>query len=129
MQEQVGTCVHRFCSVVITLLSFDYKDADQPSEAENQAQQLMKEKLPLYVVKCFIAAGFDTLEVIAEMNISNEAGNSIMQIENFISDEYPDDPEHVRGKKFPPGHKIRIQKFVTGVKQDSVETEEQPKKS
>ena len=72
----------------------------------------MTEKLLLYVVKGFEVAGFDTLEVIAEMNIGNEPGNSIEQIEHFIADQFPDDPEYQRGKKFPPGHKIRIQRFV-----------------
>ena len=76
----------------------------------------MTEKLPLYVVKCFEAAGFDTLEVIAEMNIGNEPGNSIEQIEHFITDQFPNNPEYQRGKKFPPGHKIRIQRFVEEVK-------------
>ena len=51
------------------------------------------------MVKCFEAAGFDTLEVIAEMTIGNQPGNSI-------------------GKKFPPIHKIRIQRFVEEVKQN-----------
>ena len=76
----------------------------------------MKEELPAYVVKCFIAAGFDTLEVIAKMNISNKPGNSIELIEQFISDEYPNNPEYMRSKKFPPGHRIRIQDFVNKVK-------------
>ena len=78
----------------------------------------MTEKLPLYVVKCFEVAGFDTLEVIAEMNIGNEPGNLTEQIEHFIADQFPDDPEYQRGKKFPPGHKIRIQRFVEEVKQN-----------
>ena len=78
----------------------------------------MTEKLPLYVVKYFEVAGFDTLKVIAEMNIGNEPGNSIEQIEHFIADQFPDDPEYQRGKKFPPGHKIRIQRFVEEVKQN-----------
>lgn len=77
----------------------------------------MKEALPSYIVKCFTAAGFDTLEVIAKMDVSDKPGNSIEQIEHFISDEYPNDPEYMRGKKFPPGHKIRIQDFVNDVKQ------------
>ena len=77
----------------------------------------MKKSLPSYVVKCFTAAGFDTLEVIAKMDVSDHPGNSIEQIEQFISDEYPNDPEYKRGKKFPPGHKIRIQDFVNQVKQ------------
>ena len=69
-----------------------------------------------YVVKCFIAAGFDTLEVITKMDISNKPGNSIELLEQFISDEYPNNPEYMRSKKFPPGHKIRIQDFVDKVK-------------
>ena len=72
----------------------------------------------MYVVKCFEAAGFETLKVIAEMNIGNEPGNSIEQIEHFITDQFPNDPEYQRGKKFPPGHKIRIQRFVEEVKQN-----------
>ena len=51
----------------------------------------MKEALPLYVVKCLTAAGFDSLEVIAEMDVSGDSGNSIEQIEQFISEKYPDD--------------------------------------
>ena len=51
------------------------------------------------------------------MDVSGDSGNSIEQIEQFISEEYPDDTEYARGKKFPPGHKLRIQKFVSNVKQ------------
>ena len=52
------------------------------------------------------------------MDVRNHPGNSIEQIEQFISDGYPNDPEYYkRGKKFPPGHKIRIQDFVNQVKQ------------
>ena len=78
----------------------------------------MTEKLPLYVVKCLEVAGFDTLDVIAEINVGNEPGNLIEQIEQFIAEEFPDDPDYQRGRKFPPGHKIRIQKFVEEVKQN-----------
>ena len=94
------------------------ESSTRASEAESDAHQIMTEKLPLYVVKCFEAAGFDTLEVIAEMNVGNEPGNSIEQIEHFITDQFPDDPEYQRGKKFPPGHKIRIQRLVEEVKQN-----------
>ena len=53
----------------------------------------MTEKLPLYVVKCLEVAAFDTLDVIAEMNVGNESGNSIEQIEQFIAEQFPDDPD------------------------------------
>ena len=74
------------------------------------------------------AAGFDTLEVIAEMNIGNEPGKSIEQIEHFITDQFPDDPEYQRGKKFPPGHKIRNQRFVEEVKQNQSRVTREGKK-
>ena len=72
----------------------------------------------MYVVKCLEIAGFDTLDVIAEMNVGNEPGNSIEQIEQFIAEQFPDDPDYQKGKKFHPGHQIRIQKFVEEVKQN-----------
>ena len=73
----------------------------------------MREKLPSYV--SFLAAGFDTLDVISQMDVTCQKGNSIEQIEQSISEEFPDNPEYVRGKKFPPGHRIRIQNFVEEV--------------
>lgn len=76
----------------------------------------MKEKLPSYVYKCFVAAGFDTLEVIAEMTITDGPGNSIDEIQQFISQEFPDNVKCGRGKKFPPGHRLRIKNFISDVK-------------
>ena len=43
------------------------------------------------------------------MNVGNESGNSIEQIKQFIAEQFPDDPDYQRAKKFPPGHKIRTQ--------------------
>ena len=43
----------------------------------------MTEKLPLYV----------EIDIIAEMNVGNEPGNSIEQIEQFITEQFPDDPD------------------------------------
>jgi hypothetical protein len=40
-------------------------------------QSLMRERLPDYIVKCFLAAGFDVPEVISTMDISDNPGNSI----------------------------------------------------
>ena len=54
------------------------------------------------------------------MDVRDHPGNSIEQIEQFISDEYPNDTEYKRGKKFPPGHKIQIQDFVNQVKQSRI---------
>ncbi len=68
----------------------------------------MKDALPPYIVKCFTTAGFDTMQVILKMDVSDEPGNSIEQIEQFISDEHPDLLTS-KSKKFLPGHRIRIQ--------------------
>ena len=50
---------------------------------------LMKQRLPEYVVNCFLAAGFDVPEVISAME---NPGNSITQIESFIAKRYRGDP-------------------------------------
>ena len=71
----------------------------------------MKDALPPYIVKCFTTAGFDTMQVILKMDVSDEPGNSIEQIEQFISDEHPD--LLTSKSKKPPGHRIRIQQFVS----------------
>ena len=85
------------------------------STAEGEAHHLLTESLPMYVVKCFTAAGFDTIDVISKMDVSTEPGNSIEQIEQYISNEYPDYFAS-KSKKFPPGHRLRIQQFVDSVK-------------
>ena len=46
------------------------------------AIKIMRTNLPEYVVNCFVAAGFDTLEVIADMDTSGEPGNSLQLIED-----------------------------------------------
>ena len=50
------------------------------------AVSLMKDSLPEYVVNCFLAAGYDVTEVIAAMDVSENPGNSIESIENYISE-------------------------------------------
>ena len=50
----------------------------------------MKDALPSYITKCFTAAGFDTVDVIMKMDVSDDPGNSIEQIEQFIAAEHPD---------------------------------------
>ena len=49
-------------------------DADKLTEA---AIMLMKRNLPTYICNSFVAAGFDTLSVIAEMDVSDSPGNSL----------------------------------------------------
>ena len=78
----------------------------------------MHTKLPEYVVKCMLTAGFDVVEVITSMDISNEPGNSIELIENFINQHYAGNKEYTLSLSpfaFPPGHRIRICKFVSDV--------------
>jgi len=78
-------------------------DDHQLSDVEKEALQLMQGALPLYVTKCFTAAGFDTVEVIKKMDVSDEPSNSIEQIEQFIAAEHPDLISS-KSKKFPPGY-------------------------
>ena len=79
----------------------------------------LQAKLPRYIVNCFLAAGYDTLEVIADVD-----DDCLQEIEQFISEQYPNDPKYTPTKipihtpfKFPPGHRKRIQKFVGRMKE------------
>ena len=87
----------------------------------NSLEQKMATHLPPYVVNCFLAAGFDTAEVIAEMNIS-KSGNSLQTIVNYINEQCPNNPmfTHMGNKvcKFPPGHKLRIKKFIEQIRNE-----------
>ena len=60
--------------------------------------------------------GFDMVEVIKKMDVSDEPGNSIEQIEQFIAAEHPDLISS-KSKKFPPGHRIRIKEFIDNLRQ------------
>ena len=94
--------------------------------ATEPALQLLKDNLPSYIVSCFLASGYDTLPVIAEMDASDGPGNAIQSIEDFINEQYPGDPLYTRGRKvckFPPGHRIRIKRFVELVKEKNREPE------
>lgn len=70
----------------------------------------MQTKLPEYVVCTFVAAGFDTLQDIAAMNVSNSPTNSLSVMKGYISKAYPSDPRFVITTlpsgmfKFLPGH-------------------------
>lgn len=105
------------------------KDEEEISyESRKQvAIKIMRTKLPEYVVNCFVAAGFDTLDVIADMDTSGKPGNSLQLVEDFINNEHPGDPKFSHGTtagstfRFLPGHRQSIAKFVQQTKQQEEE--------
>ena len=89
------------------------------SEKADDVLSLMRKQLP---VNCFLAAGFDVPEVISAMDITDNPGNSIPQIEGFIARKYNGDPRldpinPTVDFEFPPGHRIRICNFVHDIKE------------
>ena len=56
---------------------------------EDKALMEMQEKLPKYVVDSFVAVGFDTLEVISE--IDTKSSNGLDEIEQFVTTECKQD--------------------------------------
>ena len=89
------------------------------SDPTSEAIPVMQAKLPEYIVNGFLAAGYDTLELIADLD-----EGSIQEIEQFISENYPHDPKYLpntassclTGLRFPPGHRKRILMFVEETK-------------
>jgi hypothetical protein len=88
---------------------------------EIDIMKLMKQSLPLYIVNCFDAAGYDTADAICEMN----SDSSIREIEDYIEKHksylphcmrYTNDTISPLPFKFPPGHRIIISKFISTVK-------------
>ena len=88
--------------------------------------KLMRERLPTYIVNCFLAAGYDSEEIIISMDVSNRKGNSISEIEKFIERSFPEDetmrspfPSSKYPYEFPPGHRICICNFVQEVRKNA----------
>eukprot|EP00731_Ephydatia_muelleri_P021868 Em0014g459a len=54
-------------------------------------ERLLRSKLPGYIVSCMLAAGFDTLDTLARMDVGNQPGNSIQIIEEYNSSNFPGD--------------------------------------
>ena len=83
---------------------------------EAKAVMAMKETLPKYVMDSFIAAGFDTLEVISEIDTTSEYG--LQEIEQFITDEHKEDDRFKSGInvsghfRFLPGHRRRTEYYL-----------------
>ena len=88
----------------------------------NEAELIMKKMLPSHIVNCFLVTGYDTLEVIAEIN-----DESLAEIEEIVNSDFPNEscfrhqaiPTSAQAGvfKFSPGHRKRIVKFVQEVKQ------------
>ena len=86
--------------------------------------KLMEERLPPYVVRCFLAAGYDTPEVISSMDIRENESNCINVIESFIQKYYAGNrefysdmvPDMQHPFVFSPGHRVRICSFISEVK-------------
>ena len=86
--------------------------------------ELMEERLPPYVVRCFLAAGYDTPEVISSMDICENESNSVNVIESFIQKYYAGNrefysdmvPDMQHPFVFSPGHRVRICSFISEVK-------------
>ena len=77
-----------------------------------EALELMKCKLPEYIINCLVAAGYDTLPVISKLD--NE---SIHEMESFIAETFPDDSNYMHSsstpnRRFPPGHLKKLKMFI-----------------
>ena len=122
----INNCAAIFC---IYYYSVAAGHSEQKLEANDpnspfDLHSLMNERLPKYVVNCFLAAGFDTEEVICNMDITSDGPkNSINIIESYIAKRFPGNPEMCDSFssqlpfEFPPGHKLRMCSFVQEVKQ------------
>ena len=84
----------------------------------------MKKILPEYIVQCFIMSGYDTHHAVLEMDTSENPGNSIEEIEQYIDkNKFPSCMSSLhhenqnRPFQFPPGHKVLIKMFVEDVKE------------
>ena len=106
----------RLNATVFLLLCSNKNPNDEPSI---DVRGLMKQKLPEYVVKCLMSAGYDEIEVLSTMNTSEKQGNSIEKIENFI-EKHADSSEHnpfsSRPFEFPPEHRVWICNFAWELK-------------
>ena len=77
-----------------------------------EALELIKYKLPEYLVNCLVAAGYDTISVISKTD-----DDSLQEIESFIAETFPDDMKcmhssSTRNCRFPPGHVKKLKMFV-----------------
>ena len=80
---------------------FSTRDYEEETISYNslteEATKPMKQRIPEPVVNCFLSIGYGTLGVIAEMYTSSEPGNSLQAMEEFVSDEHPNDHRLTHG--------------------------------
>lgn len=57
---------------------------DENDDEEVDVVTLMKQSLPGYVVNCMLAAGYDDVNIIGAMNVSDDQGNSISIIWSVV---------------------------------------------
>ena len=86
-------------------------DNEETPSCEENFISLLHSKLPQYIVNCFIATGYDTLEVIREIN-----EQKVNDIEEFINKHFPKNDKYIHPDfdtcMFPPGHRTRITQVV-----------------
>ena len=64
----------------------------------------MNKHLPEYIVNCFLAAGYDSMDVICEMN-----DNSVTEIEDYIEERKEQYPSCMRpGESLPWGSNFHL---------------------
>ena len=74
-------------------------------------------------MNCLLVARFDTLDVLAKMDVGQEPGNSIEQVEDFVTANFSGDIRYRHAPlgqqvvcRFPPGHRLRIEQFIQQLK-------------
>lgn len=95
--------------------------------------EVLREHLPHYIVNCFVVTGFDNMESICDMDISNGPGNSITEMENYIDTRKTHLPSCLGPNdvpsfpfQFPPGHRIQITKLVSRIQKEHAQLTKPP---
>ena len=50
--------------------------------------------LPEYIVNCFLSSGYDEMSVICNLDATDNPGNGVSKIKNFINRKFVDNPKH-----------------------------------
>ena len=90
----------------------DAHNEEKPSAEANLISLLHSNcKLPQYIVNCFITTGYDTVEVIKDMD-----DQKLNDMEVFINKHFPKNVKYIHPDydtyMFPPGHRMRIIQVV-----------------
>ena len=86
---------------------------EEPSAEENLISSL-RSKLPQYIVNCFVTTGYDTIEVIKDLD-----NQKLNDMEEFINKHFPKNEKYIHPDfdicLFPPGHRTRIIQVVKDI--------------